>query len=202
VITKFTDFVENELQPDTLIITCGLPATGKTTAADFIAKSKGYKLLRTDLIRLNVLKGEDVFDQEVASDMGKRKHVYDEMFSRADEIASREKSILLDGTFITQALRRKAAVIADKRHKTFAVLETRCPQEVALRRIFERSRKSDYESNAVTEEAYFNNKEKFEPVDLEDIRGALPALQTMYVLVDTTSDNIFDWVVTKEQALP
>ncbi|HNS91134.1 MAG TPA: hypothetical protein PKJ72_13915, partial [Deltaproteobacteria bacterium] len=67
-----------------VIIACGLPATNKTETTEVIARIKGYTMLRTDIIRREVLKDEDIFDEKVASDMDKRKLVYDTMFSRAD----------------------------------------------------------------------------------------------------------------------
>ena len=80
----FTEFVKNNLGPKTLLITCGLPATWKTETSAEVAKIKGYPILRSDLIRLEVLKGEDVFDPKVAGNLNKRLTVYDEMFRRAN----------------------------------------------------------------------------------------------------------------------
>jgi len=74
------------------------------------------------------------------------------------------------------------------------IQQTQCPQEVSLRRISERS-KENYESNAVTEQAYLNNKKKFEPVDLEDLKRLFPALSILHLLVDTASDLETEWRV-------
>ena len=79
---------------------------------------------------------------------------------------------ILDATFVTQALRRRAATIADKHNLTFVILQTDCPQEVSIRRILRRS-KDNYESNALTEQAYLNNKKRFEEVDLNDLKTGL-----------------------------
>src|SRR5512136_1636172 len=111
----FAKFITSELGPNTLLITCGLPATWKTETSEEVSKIKGYPILRSDLIRLEVLKDEDVFDQKVAGNMGKRLSVYDEMFRRADEIAKKSKTgFIMDATFVTQDLRRRAAEIAAK----------------------------------------------------------------------------------------
>ncbi|MCJ7559771.1 ATP-binding protein, partial [Candidatus Bathyarchaeota archaeon] len=61
----FVELVKAELKPRTLLITCGLPGTWKTETSEEISKIKGYPILRTDLIRLEVLKNEDVFDEKV-----------------------------------------------------------------------------------------------------------------------------------------
>jgi len=82
----FASFVKTHLEPRTLLITCGLPASYKTETSEEIAKIKSYPILRSDLIRLEVLKNEDIFDAKVAGNMNKRLSVYDEVFRRADEL--------------------------------------------------------------------------------------------------------------------
>ncbi|MFO8165404.1 MAG: hypothetical protein R6T98_12855, partial [Desulfatiglandales bacterium] len=94
----FVDFMRRELKPETVLIACGLPASYKTETTEVIAKIKGYKIIRTDLIRLEVLKNEDIFDEKVASNMEKRELVYNEMFSLADELAGKDEGIILDAT--------------------------------------------------------------------------------------------------------
>jgi predicted kinase len=190
----FEAFMQRELGPDTVLIACGLPASYKTETTEVIARLKRYIILRTDMIRLEVLKDEDIFDEKVASNMDKRKQVYDEMFRMADELAGRGEGIILDATFVTQSLRRRAAEVAARHGKTFVIQQTQCPQEVSLRRISERN-KEDYESNALTDQAYFNNVRKFEPVDLGDLRKGFPSLRLMHLLVDTTSDREEEWSV-------
>ena len=51
----FIDFMKTELTPETVLIACGLPASYKTETTEVIAKIKGYHVLRTDMIRLEVL---------------------------------------------------------------------------------------------------------------------------------------------------
>jgi predicted kinase len=190
----FIEFIKTELNSDVVFIACGLPATYKTETTEVVAELKGYHILRTDLIRLEVLKDEDIFDEKVASDMRKRELVYDKMFTWADELAHKDKGVILDATFITQELRSRAAQIAAEHGKVFVIQQTQCPQEVSLRRIAERTRE-DYESNALTKQAYLNNKRKFQPVDLEDLKSLYPALSIMHLLVDTTSDLAEEWAV-------
>ena len=190
----FAEFIKNELGPETLLITCGLPATWKTETSEEVSKIKGYPILRSDLIRLEVLKNEDVFDLKVAGNMSKRLSVYDEMFRRADDLSGKRKGLILDATFVTQELRRRAAEIAAKHGLTFVILETSCPQEVSVERIKRRT-KEKYESNALTVEAYLANKRKFEPVDLEDLKQRYPQLRIMQLTVDTCHDSPEDWYI-------
>ncbi len=191
----FVEFVKRELEPNVLLITCGLPATWKTETSEEISKIKGYPILRSDLIRLEVLKNEDVFDSKVAGNMSKRLSVYDEVFRRANDVASKkETGLILDATFVTQELRRRAAEIAAKHNMRFVILQTICPQEVSLARIAKRT-KEKYESNALTPEAYLANKNKFEPVDLDDLKKNYPALKVTHLMVDTSHDAPQDWYV-------
>ena len=190
----FIDFMKTELTPETVLIACGLPASYKTETTEIIAKLKEYRILRTDMIRLEVLKNEDIFDEKVASSMEKRKLVYDEMFRIADELAGKGHGIILDATFVTQSLRRRAAEVAERHKKTFVIQQTQCSQEVSLKRILKRT-KENYESNALTEQAYLNNKNKFETVDLEDLKKLYPTLDITHLLVDTTPDLEEEWFV-------
>jgi len=190
----FVEYMKRELVPETVLIACGLPATYKTETTEMIAEIKGYEILRTDLIRLEVLRNEDIFDEKVASDMKKRQLVYDETYRRADELAGKGDGIILDATFITSELRGRAAEIAARHKRVFVIQQTQCPQEVSLRRISART-KENYESNALTEQAYLNNKDRFEPVDLDDPKNSFPALPIVHLLVDTTSDLVDEWRV-------
>jgi predicted kinase len=191
----FASFVKKELEPRTLLITCGLPASYKTETAEEVSKIKGYPILRSDLIRLEVLKNEDIFDAKVAGNMNKRLSVYDEVLRRADELAAKGKGgLILDATFVTQDLRRRAAEIAAKNKMTFVILQTSCPQEVSLARIKKRT-KEKYESNALTEEAYLANKNKFEPVDIDDLKKKYPTLKVTHLTVDTCHDETDRWYV-------
>jgi len=193
----FAKFIETRLSPGFLLIACGLPGTWKTETTEEVARIKGGKLLRTDLIRLEVLKNEDIFDEKVAASMDKRTQVYDEMFQQADEALNTGNCVILDATFVTQSLRQRAAEIAARHNVTFAILQTDCPQEVSIRRILARTRE-EYVSNALTEQAYLNNKKRFEAVDLDDLKKRHPALNIVHLIVDTRHDRPEDWYITGE----
>ena len=190
----FIKFIETELGAGFLLIACGLPGSWKTETTEEVARTKGCPLLRSDLIRLEVLKNEDIFDEKVASNMDKRTMVYDEMFRQADESLEEGNGVILDATFVTQSLRQRAAAIAAKHNRTFVILQTNCPQEVSIERILRRT-KEDYESNALTEQAYINNKKKFEEVNLNDLKNLYPNLSITHLIVDTRHDPPEDWYI-------
>ncbi|MBN1692682.1 MAG: ATP-binding protein [Dehalococcoidales bacterium] len=192
----FKKFIESELKDGFLLIACGLPGTWKTETTEEVHKIKGGKLLRTDIIRLEVLKNQDIFDTKVAGDMKKRTQVYDVMFEQADEAFKSYKNVILDATFVTQSLRQQAAAIAATNNATFIILQTDCPQEVSIKRILERD-KENYVSNALTEEAYLNNKKKFEAVDLEALKKQNAGLKLVHLVVDTTEDPPEEWYITR-----
>ena len=190
----FAKFVKTELSPNVLLITCGLPGTWKTETSQEVSKIKGYPILRTDLIRLEVLKNEDIFDAKVAGNMNKREMVYDEMFRQAENLARKGKGVILDATFVSKKLRRRAAEISAKTNIPFVILQTSCSEDASITRILRRT-KENYESNALTRDAYDANKKKFEPVDLDDLKQRHPNLEIIHLTVDTELDNPEDWYI-------
>ena len=191
--------MSDQLIPNILLITCGLPGTWKTETSQEISKIKGYPILRTDLIRLEVLKKEDVFDVKVAGNISKRMLVYDEMLKQAEDLAKKGKGVILDATFVTQDLRRRAAEIAAKSNVPFVILQTNCSEEASLNRILRRT-KENYESNALTKEAYDANKKRFESVDLDDLKRRHPKLNILHFIVDTEKDTPEDWYIIGKEA--
>jgi len=188
--------MQTELGSGFVLIACGLPGTWKTETTEEVARLTGRPLLRTDLIRLELLKNEDVFDEKIAADMDRRTMVYDEMFRRAGEIlGNKGEGVILDATFVTRALRSRAAAIAAEHNLKFVILQTDCPQEVAIRRILARTREN-YESNALTEQAYLNNKKRFEAVNLNDLKSLYPNLDIVHLIVDTSQDPPEGWYIT------
>ena len=190
----FRKYVETTLTENSLVITCGLPGTWKTEISEELSKLKGYPILRTDLIRKELLKNEDIFDEKVASNMDKRRMIYEEMFRLTEVLFIKVDSVILDATFITQSLRKQAAAIAAKYNKTFVILQTSCPQEITIGRILKRSREN-YESNALTEQAYLNNKNKFEEVVLDDLKPLNTKPDIIHLIVDTSKDTPEDWYI-------
>ena len=191
---SFAEFVADKLGSNILLITCGLPGTWKTETSQEISRIRGFPILRSDLIRLEVLKNEDIFDEKVASSMSKRELVYNEMFRQADELVQRNNGVILDATFVTQKLRRRVAEIAARRSATFVILQTHCSEEASIARILRRT-KENYESNALTRQAYLNNKKIFEPVDLDDFKKRHPQLRVVHLTVDTEYDSLEDWYI-------
>ena len=193
----FLKVIESEIPKDSLLISVGLPGSWKSPVVEEIARSKGFQILRSDIIRLEVLKGEDIFNNKVASDPNKRKRVYEEMFRQAeDTLKTTRDGLILDATFFTQELRSRAAELAEKANRTFVIAECVCTEKRSIERISKRT-KENYESNALTKEAYLNNKALFEPIDTADLKKRFKTLPIIYLTIDTEFDTPSDWKVRK-----
>jgi len=193
----FAEVIKSQVSKDSVLISVGLPGSWKSPVTEEIAKMKDFQILRSDMIRLEVLRGEDIFDSKVASDPERRKKVYEEMFRRAEAALKTDKSgLILDATFFTQELRGRAAELAEKFHRTFVIAECVCTEEKSIERILKRT-KENYESNALTREAYLNNKALFQPVSVEDLKKRFKTLPIVHLTIDTEQDTPPGWKIRK-----
>ncbi len=194
---SFSEVVKSEVPDRSVLISVGLPGSWKSPVTEEIARLKGFQILRSDMIRLEVLKDEDVFDNQVASDPNRRKRVYEEMFRRAAKaLETIREGLILDATFFTQELRSRAAELAEKVNRTFVIAECVCTEERSIERILKRT-KENYESNALTKEAYLNNKALFQPVDTAGLKRRFKTLPIIYLTIDTEYDTPSDWKIKK-----
>jgi len=193
----FVKVVESEVPNDCVLISVGLPGSWKSPVTEQIAKMKGFQILRSDIIRLDVLKGLDVFDRRVASNPENRKKVYDEMFRQAAEVLRTSiKGLILDATFFTQQLRSKAAELAQEANRTFVIAECVCTEEKSIERILKRT-KEHYESNALTREAYLNNKALFQAVNMKDLKKRFKRVPMVHLTIDTEDDSLPGWKIKR-----
>ena len=193
----FSEVVKSEVPDGSVLISVGLPGSWKSPVTEEIAKIGGFQILRSDLIRLEVLKGLDVFDNKVASDPNNRRKVYEEMFRQAKiALVASKGGLILDATFFTQELRSRAAELAMKANRSFVIAECVCSEEKSIERILKRT-KENYESNALTREAYLNNKALFQPVDVDDLKKRFKLLPIIHLIIDTEVDTLPGWKIRK-----
>ena len=193
----FSEVIEVEVPENCVLISVGLPGSWKSPVTEEIAKRKGFQILRSDMIRLEVLKGLDIFDNKVAASPENRAKVYEEMFRRAeDPLKTSQKGLILDATFFTQDLRSRAAALADKARRPLVIAECVCTEDRSIQRILKRT-KENYESNALTREAYLNNKAAFQAVDIESLKKRFTTLPIIHLAIDTESDKATDWKIKK-----
>ena len=119
------------------------------------------------------------------------------MFRRAEHhLRTSPKGLILDATFFTQDLRSRAAELADQARRPLVIAECACTEDRSIQRILKRT-KENYESNALTREAYLNNKALFEPVDIQNLKKRVTTLPIIHLAIDTESDEAADWKIKK-----
>ncbi|NIS61372.1 MAG: AAA family ATPase [Proteobacteria bacterium] len=194
--TEFSETIASEVPKDCLLISVGLPGSWKSPVTEEIARMKGFQILRSDFIRREVLAGQDIFDEKVASNRDKRRMVYDEMLKQGEAMLRKGTGgLILDATFFTQELRSRAAKLAQEASKPLVIAECVCTEDTSIKRILKRT-KENYESNALTRQAYLNNKKIFEPVDIDELKRDYADLPIIQLTIDTEFDDPPRWRVT------
>jgi uncharacterized protein len=194
----FLKYVKNNLADGFLLIASGLPGAGKTATIEQAQRIRGGVILKSDVIRREILKGRDIFDVKVAADKEQRARVYDVLLERAGAALNSEKKVYLDATFFTGDLRKRAAAVAAQHKTALVIFEPVCPEAICLARILGRDKATSV-SNAVTEEAYRANQKTFEPVDINELKKTYPGLKIVHVKVDTSQKTSAEWEVTGEE---
>jgi aminoglycoside phosphotransferase family enzyme/predicted kinase len=118
----------------------GLAGTGKTTLAAAVADALGAELLRTDVIRRELL-GAGPHPAKVDGgiyNQDARERVYEELFRRAVALHADRIAVVLDGTFSTTAMLDRARQLATDPRSEFLAIECVCRPEVACERISRR----------------------------------------------------------------
>jgi len=116
-----------------LIILTGLPGTGKSTVAAALARELGADILSTDKIRAGV-RGKPGFSR---SEKG---GVYGKMFARAKRALEAGRSVVLDGTFYLESLRKAGAEAGRRAGASVFVVEVTSPIPIVKRRMERRLR--------------------------------------------------------------
>ena len=116
-----------------LIIVTGLPGTGKSTVSAALARDLGASVLSTDRIRAEH-RGRPGFSRAEKGD------VYERLFARAALGLRAGRTVILDGTFYLEGLRREAAAIGRRARVPVFVVEVTSPRPVVKRRMERRLR--------------------------------------------------------------
>ena len=111
--------------------------SGKSTLAAALAEQFGYEILQTDAVRRELLPDASGSARHNAGPYtpANRERVYDKLLSRAADVLNSEQSVVLDGTFLSAELLRRAAAVAACAQARLLVIRCQCPEEVARRRI-------------------------------------------------------------------
>ncbi|MEM0219720.1 MAG: AAA family ATPase [Thermoproteota archaeon] len=176
-----------------LVVMCGLPATGKTTVAEALAKEIKALVLRTDLIRREIFKKgklEEVLNsrepltydlQRIFNFLPKipeeyqkliwkqNEIVYEELLSRTKILLGQGKNIILDGTFSKKALRSKVYEIAKACHENVYLIYCTCNEEIIEKRLMSRKKDKERVSNVTKLDIYYKVKANFEDPSKDNV---------------------------------
>ena len=142
----------------TLIVYCGLPGVGKSTAAAYTAKQCAANRYRTDEVR------KELFDEPQYTD-AEDDRTYEELLDRARSVLLDDEDVVLDATFGCRRHRNLACRVAADAEADSRFVHVTCDQSVVERRIAERT---DTVSDADVE-IYRQLRAAFDPFEREHV---------------------------------
>lgn len=148
-----------------LLLTCGLPGTGKTVMAKGLAAAAGFELLRSDVIRKEQVGALPTDSRKAAPGQGIYGReftdaTYDEMLARVEAVLARGGRVIADATFREESRRRAFVEAARRFHVPVRILECKTTPEIARKRI--EGRVADASDADWT--VYLHAKETWEPM--------------------------------------
>jgi predicted kinase len=135
-----------------LIVVFGLPFSGKSTFARELADAIGGRVINSDIIR------DDFLLRGNYGNKAKDK-VYAEMLKIAANLIENGGSVVLDGTYYKESLRRKVANKARELHLIAHFIEVKADQEVIWDRIRSKRKEPDADYDV-----FLNIRAQFEPM--------------------------------------
>ena len=171
-----------DLGPPLLVVMRGPAGCGKSSVAAGLSERLGLEVLQTDSIRHELFPAAERATQrgDVYGE-GNRGRVYHELLRRAEQLMDQQLSLILDGTFGSPRWLTAALAAGTSRHFATLVVDCRCPDEVALKRIADRLQAGGAVSEA-TPDVYRRQRQAFEslpeglPVCRLNTAHSLPAL--------------------------
>ncbi|WP_224982669.1 bifunctional aminoglycoside phosphotransferase/ATP-binding protein [Geomonas agri] len=151
----------------TLVLTCGLSGSGKSSLAAEISRELGLDLTRSDLVR-KALAGVPAAggERDAAYRAGiyteaMDRATYDALLSGAEQSLAAGRGVVVDATFQRRTDRERFAELAARLGVPLLVVETRCPEQVARERL-ERRRHDPTEVSDARWEHYQLQQAEFE----------------------------------------
>lgn len=166
-----------------LILTAGLMGTGKSILAKGLAPLIGAELIRTDVLRKELLairpadRRSDAFGQGIYSDEISRQ-TYEEALKIAAEALGKGQPVIIDASYKRRSERLRAAARAQDLGADFYIIECICPEKVIRQRLDARQAAGRDPSDGRWE-IFLAQKADFDPI------GGLPAKQ--HIVIDTTA---------------
>jgi uncharacterized protein len=154
-----------------LVCVGGIVASGKSTIADHLGVELGAPVIEADRTRkhmLGVAPGLhlDAGSWSGAYDPAFTERVYGELLRRADVVLASGRPVVLDASFRSREMRRRARALAEKHRVSFRFVECRASAEVSRERLARREVESGVSDARVSLLEEF--RAHFEPPDEVD----------------------------------
>lgn len=173
------------LEKPILMLTAGMIGSGKSYQARHLAARLGAEVIRTDVLRKEMLhiapaeKHLEAFGQGIYSGDITRL-TYEKALKLACEKISQVKPVIIDASFKSRADRASAAALAAKLGVPFYVIECVCPDDVVKTRLEKRMKESDNPSDGRWEILQEQKKQYETAEEIPD---------SSYFQVDTSADS-------------
>jgi len=168
----------DEKKKPIVFVTSGLTGTGKTTVANKVSVDYNAIRISTDEVRKEMM-GIDKYERHFEPyntgiySPKKMRDIYIRVIEKGKEYLQNNRNVVLDATFKTKELRKKARDIADEINSCFLILNTVAPEECVKKYLEKRVEKKSvsdgrweiYEKQKDTFE-YLNSDEKFVTIDI------------------------------------
>lgn len=172
------------LEKPVLILTAGLMGCGKSYQARNLAARFGAQIIRTDVLRKELLNinptdqhhaefGHGIYSDDVS------RHTYGRAYELAVSLINTGKSVIIDASFKRRTERQEARQLAQKLDVPFYIIECTCRDEIVKMRLDKRAREKDNASDGRWE-IYAAQKDDFDEIN------EIPAGQ--YFKIDTSEN--------------
>jgi len=160
-------YILRKRMPPTMIITCGVMGSGKSTAAQALAFELGMDILSSDALRKKMSnttqgkRGLDEYGKGIYSPSFDEA-VYRGLLFMSEESLKSGRNLIVDATFRRRSDRHTFAGLAAKSGVSFFIVHTFCPDSLAKERLIARA----MEPSAVSDgrwEIYQPQMDEFEP---------------------------------------
>ncbi|HPV50166.1 MAG TPA: AAA family ATPase [Smithellaceae bacterium] len=158
----------SRLEKPALIITAGLIGSGKSFQARHLAARLGAEIIRTDVLRKQMLnippaeKHHDAFGKGIySSDISQK--TYEKAMELSARIISRGKPVIIDASFSTRAYRALAVSLAGRLGVPYYIIECTCPDKIVKQRLIRRANDKDNPSDGRWE-ILAEQKKHYEPI--------------------------------------
>ncbi|MBJ6727485.1 bifunctional aminoglycoside phosphotransferase/ATP-binding protein [Geomesophilobacter sediminis] len=167
----------------TLVLTCGLMGSGKSTFAAELAFELGCALYRGDVVRKELFtprRAPEAYDGGIYTPECNRA-TYRELLSRAEQALAQGRSVVVDSTFRRKSDRHTFAELAKRHGARCVVVELTCDTETVRQRLLAREGNPDEVSDGrwelfAAQQAEYEAPETGEAIAVD---GALPVRQVV-----------------------